>query len=47
MQRKIVPDVVERKKVTSVVTGDSVISAAKLMGASKNSLFFRGRLESA
>jgi len=31
MQRKIVPDVVERKKVTSVVTGDSVISAAKLM----------------
>jgi len=31
MQRKIVPDVVERKNVASVATGDTVISAAKMM----------------
>jgi len=31
MQRKIVPDVVERQNVASVVTGDTVISAAKMM----------------
>jgi len=31
MQRKIVPDVVERQNVATVVTDDKVVSAAKMM----------------